>query len=374
MAAQSQLQELTLTYRYERIRFANGSEDTGTAILECLKPADDSLTDLLDNTVIVKCECGPNDFCQGLEYRFYGRWVTHHKHGRQFQAKTFVRTQPHSQQGIIRYLQQAPWVGMAVAKKLWEKFGSDAVRIMREQPDVAVAAVGGSFTADRAAEASQYLVHEQAIESTTIDMIDLLAGRGFPKSIGKRAVAEWGNRAAELIRQNPYLLMRFRGCGFMRCDQLFLDLGGQPDRLKRQALCAWYSIARDTEGHTWYQPAVVERGLRERIAGTNVAAVPAVKLAKRGRLLTVRRDDQGELWLADAKKAANEATVAERVRDWLREPSAWPAVGKLDVSDHQRTTLADALAAPISDFHGRSWHREDVQRCQGNPRTTRQTR
>lgn len=341
------LHEETLTFERERIRFDNSN----VAILNCRRANGSSLLDSL-NGVSVKAECEPDELVPGLDYRFYGHWTRHSKYGDQFIAKTFVRTQPHGRAGTIKYLMQAPNIGRGIAGLLWEKFGGDAVRIVREQPDVASAAAGGGFTPERAAEASAFLAREQAIEATTIDLMELLDGRGFPRSTGKRAVKEWGNRAAQLVRQNPYLLMRFRGCGFLRCDQLYLDLGGNPARMKRQALCAWYAIARDTNGDTWFQPAAIERGLRERISGASVDAVSALKLAKRSGLLATRRDSDGRLWIADGGKAKSEQVVADRVSAWLQEPSEWPTIDSLDVSEHQRDRLQQALAAPISVFTG----------------------
>jgi len=342
------LEEVTLIFQRERIRFA-GSD---TAILEC-KPenGEDGLPSLV--STIVKCECQPGEMVQSLSYRFYGTWTTHEKYGRQFHARTFVRTQPHGRLGVMRYLTQAPHVGQKTACVLWDKFGGDAVRILREQPDVAVAAVDGShFSQAKAEEAAAYLAGEQALEGTTIDLMELFAGRGFPRNTGKIAVEEFGNKAAELIRRNPYLLMRFRGCGFLRCDQLYMDLGGDPAKLKRQALCAWYAIARDTNGDTWHDPATMERGLRELIAGAAVRPVDAVRLGLRGRMLARRRDGKGKLWLAEGRKAANEATVAARVKDWLASPPAWPAVADLDASDHQREKAAEALVSPIAVITG----------------------
>lgn len=354
----SKLEEIVLTFERERIRFDAGCEDPdepSTCILECspieLEQQQQQQT-LAIGSCNVKTECRPSELSTGLQYRFYGRWTSHPKYGRQFDSRTFVKVQPRNRVGTIRYLMQAPGIGQKTATTLWDKFNGDAVRIVREQPDVAACAVGGQFNELKAAEAAGYLRREAALEATTIDLMELLAGRGFPRNLGKRAVAEWGNKAAEIIRRSPYSLMRFRGCGFLRCDQLFLDLGGDPRKLKRQALAAWHAIARDTNGNTWHQPAMVERGLAERIGGAKVDAVPAVKLAKRGKLLATHRNGDGRLWLAEAGKAKNEATVAERVRSWLTEAASWPDVANLDISDHQRKQLGQALTCPLAVFGG----------------------
>ena len=333
----SKLQELTLVYRRERIRW------DAVAILECEEvtesrplaiaadPTDSrQLQDLLAGPagVIVKTECQPEELTSGLSYRFYGTWQNHERHGKQFQAKTFVRCQPHGQAGVIRYLVttcRGCGVGHGTAQKLWDAFQGDAVRILREQPEVAAAAVGMQhFTDAKAAAASAVLNEESALEAVSIDLIDLLGGRGFPRDTGKRAVAEWGNKAAGLVRKNPYLLMRFRGCGFARTDQLYLDQGGNPASLKRQALCAWYAVARDTEGNTWHKPELVEAGLRARVSGAAVQPVPAMILAKRAGVLAVCRNGDGRPWLAEQRKADNERTVAEHVLAMLRGKSQWP--------------------------------------------------
>ena len=93
-----------------------------------------------------------------------------------------------------------------------------------------------------------------------------------------------------MIRRNPYLLQRFRGCGFLRCDKLYLHLGGDPARLKRQAYCAWNTLARDTDGHTWHPVSHVHRGLLGSVSGVDIKAIPAVKLAKRGGLIDATPD------------------------------------------------------------------------------------
>jgi exodeoxyribonuclease V alpha subunit len=394
----TKLQELVLIYRREKIRF-----DETIAILECEEVPNENMSNLHGNVedvqertvdygseieeaktplpvgscgrgtlgvlirrpstidysnhdVIVKCNCPPDELVQGLSYRFYGSWSNHERHGKQFVAKTYVRVQPHGRAGVIRYLTTTcagNGVGQQTAIKLWDKFGGDAVRILRESPEVAVAAVGmPHFTEDKASASSRILQEEQALEAVHIDLIDLLGGRGFPRDTAKKAVGEWGNKAAELIRRNPYLLMRFRGCGYLRTDQLYLDQGGRPAALKRQALAAWYAIARDTEGNTWHRPEYVEAGIRGRVGGAEVVPVPAMILAKRGGLLSVIRNGDGVPWLAERRKADNERTVAEHVRAMLDAPVQWPEVDGLDISDHQKTELQKALMASIGCFGG----------------------
>jgi exodeoxyribonuclease V alpha subunit len=337
----AKLEELHAIFRWERHRWDS------TVIAEC-----QSLGNVVSHEpLLIKATADEGELQPQLTYRFYGRWIDHPRHGRQFHAKTFVRSAPHGETGTVNYLMRAPHVGPVAAKVLWSKFQGDAVRILREDPEVAAAAVDGQFNEEKARAAAEFLEREKGLESCSIDLIELLGGRGFPRDLQKRLVADLGNKAAELIRRNPYLLMRYRGCGFLRTDRMYLDMGGQPDRLKRQAYCAWHAIASNTEGHTWHPTDTVMDGLRERIGGAKVRGPEAVKLAYRGNLLAIHRTN-GKLYLAETKKASNETDVARRVREMMNEPAHWPAIASLDVSPHQKEELFNSLQSPLACFGG----------------------
>jgi len=338
------MEELTAIFRNERHRF-----DDSTVIIEAVPPkaTEGQLFDDLVEGVTIKAQAKEGELVPQLSYLFYGHWSTYQgRRGpeKQFLAKTFVRVAPHGQAGVLRYLQQAPKVGPAIARQLWDKFAGDAVLILRESPDVAAAAC--SLTPEHAAAAAAYLVGERAMESCTIEMVNLLGGRGFPRETGKKAVGLWGNRAADVIRRNPYNLMRFRGCGFPRCHQMYLEQGGDPGRLKCQALCAWYALARDSEGDTWKPRDFVQAGLRSQVTGALVNAPAAVKLAKRARAVAAYRDAANTLWLAEGRRARNEADLARCVAEAMDEgPTQWPDVSKLEISDHQKQEAAKAFVS-----------------------------
>ena len=337
------LEEISAVYRAERQRWGD------TVLIQCDEIGGG---DMFDAGITIKATADEDELKNGLSYRFYGNWSNHPKYGRQFVAKTFVRCQPHGQAGTIRYLMDAPNVGPAIAQKLWKVFAGDAVRVLRETPDVAAAAVGGQFNDEKAAEASAWLVTQQAMESCTLDLMDVLTGKGFPKNTGKAAVKKWGNKAADIIKRNPYALMAFRGCGFKRCDDLYIELGHNPKSRKRQAYAAWYVIARDREGHTWHRNTDIAEALRQYI-GSGVDVVSAVKLAKRAKLLAVRRDRDGGIWIAEITKARNEAKIAEITgRMMTTGTCSWPSVATIDASEHQREQLGTALRSRIAVFAG----------------------
>jgi len=291
----------------------------------------------------------------GLEYRFYGHREKHPKYGKSFAFKTFILSEPHERRGVIAYLQKAPHVGPITAEAFWRKFKSQAVRVLRETPEIAVAALASNsrFTHEKAQEAAAELRRLAATEDATIDLIGLLSGRGFPKATAKEAIAAWGNRAAKLVERNPYLLMAFRGCGFLKTDAMYLDLGFPPARLKRQALCAWHAIATDSEGHTWYPVEMLAEAIRQKVAGAFVCPTKACRLAKRAGMIAFRKDTEGRIWAAEGKKARAEEYVARKVAEAVKELAKWPdAVGLDGPTIHQTTALALSFTGPIGILGG----------------------
>lgn len=316
------LLELTATVTYELFRF--GQSEPFTVILEAV---DDK-----GERIVLKGLLEENDPQQHLTYRFYGSWASY-KNQRtgqsepQFRFQTFVRATPHSRAGIVKYLSNAPNIGRVLAGRLFEKFQGDAVKILREKPEVAAAAIE-RLSEEAALEAAEWLEREKSLEDCTIALVDLLEGHGLPKSLVKQAVKEWGNRATDVIRQDPYRMMRFRGVGFKRCDALYLDLNKPPGRLKRQALCAWYHVASNSNGDTWFPKSFVHVGLAGAIAGADVRAEQATDLAGRsGMLTTIRTDgpngapdwDGSFEWMAEGAKGRNEARLAGYICEALEE-------------------------------------------------------
>lgn len=330
--------------------------------------------------VVVKGQAEPEELTKGLDYRFYGHWTNYfnkreRKNERQFRFNSFVRLQPAGREAIIGYLVNhgaGLGLGRQRATKLWEQFGEDAVTIARTEPARVSEFLTSQSLFYRIGNAEQLaaaLQRDEATEAIKLDLTGLLNGRGFPRTITQNCIQKWGNKAAQIIRRDPYRLMTFAGCGFKKCDSMYLDLGLNPHRLKRQAICAWYSINRDNDGHTWFSRKVPDAFLRANIGGTGVKVDRAIELAVRGKLLAEIRtkgqdgpiSQEGETaWYAEYHKAENERTIARAVVESQAESPSWPDVSTLNLSDHQKEIVSKALASSIcilggSPGTGKTW-------------------
>jgi len=281
---------------------------------------------------------------------------------RQFHYSMFIAAQPKSKEAVVRYLAdigKGKGIGKGRSRQLWDAFGTDAVRVLREDPEKAAKSVKG-WKVEDAVIVSQRLEERYHVEESLIDLMGLLDSRGFPKLTAKECIDIWGNEATRIVRNNPYVLMRFRGCGFKKCDKMWLELGLPPARLKRQALCAWYELASDNNGHTWYPRVLAERGIKQNIAGAKLRIDDAINLARRARAIATIQTTNGHgpidpdgktTWVAEGKAADDERLVALFVGRSLLEEAKWPS--EFDgISEHQAENVKLATQGTIGLLGG----------------------
>lgn len=339
--------EITGIFVRERNAFESDDGLTRTIIGE-IEPAGSEGNEFDSGRITILGEAGNGELVAGLAYRFYGQHRDHHKYGPQFHFTGFVVENPAGQEAVETYLQSyCEGVGPVKANRAWKLWGDDAIRICREQPEVAAEEL--KISIDDAQASATFLTERLAVEKTTVELYGLLHGRGLPKfnNLVEKLIQDHGSQAALVIRRNPYLLMRYRGCGFLKTDKLWLEFGHNPARLKRQALCAWHAISNGN-GDTWFPHTDARDALRENISGASVRFDDAMELALRAGML-VERDERGRLWIAEKRKADAEGRVARFIAGSHEESQEdgirWPDLDSLQgiVSEHQFEQLSKAL-------------------------------
>lgn len=270
----------------------------------------------------IKGDAEEDELRYGLVYRFFGYETSHPKYGPQFFFTDFVVETPSTETSVVAYLCQCDGIGPVTAGRLWDAYGVDAVQTLREDPVRCSSEIKG-LKESTAKDASKFLETFKAVERTKLELMELFSGRGFPRKLSDNVIKKLGVSSAEQIRRNPYLLMQFRGCGFLKTDKMYLDLRLPPDKLKRQALCAWHSIATDSDGHTWHPLTSAHGAISRRISGGKVQVERATSLAVRGRLLSVC-ERGGCKWVAEEAKARAEGRCANEIAASLDEAPEWP--------------------------------------------------
>ena len=353
------MEEIIATPTYERFRFDNPG---GSVVI--LSAYGD-----LDGRRVEFGLKGPEldgEPSLGVPYRFYGKWQEYRNkrtgdRERQFAYRSLVKHgSPKGRDAVVGYLSSCQGVGRVLAGRIYDAFGEEAIDRLRMDP------AGSAKSVSRLAPAvaqrlAAWLADNIALENVMVEMAGLLKNRGMPRDLPRLVVKRWGSAAAVKIKQNPYRLMEFPGVGFKRADALYLELGGNPTRLKRQALCCQHAIRNAGTGDTWHFHEVARAALRRSIAGADVDADRAIRLALRGGLLSAQWTDgrDGPLdgfgttfWLADARAAASERRVANEVARIRRHAPLWRGAAGDSLSEHQQKALGAATSEAMGCLTG----------------------
>lgn len=333
--------EIIGTYRNERIRFDNpdGSSMVIAAVqlhASSKQAARDAGVENVDGYVAIKGDAAPDDFVKGMTYRFLGVWANYYnrrsgQNEKQFQFRTFIAHVGHDPASVASYLNAAGrgnGIGPSKAHRLVEAFGVDQVlEACRTQPEEVSKRIRISL--DDAQRFAGQLTIQHRTENATLEVDRLLVGRGFPKTLTRLVIREFGNKAAETITSDPYILMNFKGVGFKKADTLYMQLGKDPKSVDRLAICLWYGLNNDNSGHTWFPATEAIARLNREIGGQidfRGAIIRGKEFAEEdpnhyGAIASVRTDAAGyiqedgpQLWLAEAKHAAAEKSIVESLR------------------------------------------------------------
>lgn len=306
----------------------------------------------------VACGPGPaSQFARGIQYRFLGRWEDVPNRGFRFRFSTHTVHQPAGRNGMVRYLcELCEGIGEKRATRIWDVYGNAGLEMLRTGEPERIAEET-KLPLDVVLDAGKSLREHHALESTRVDLYDLFAGRGFQGKLIGRAVSKWGAKAPAVIRRNPFALLGMPSAGFVRCDRLWKDLGLPLDSLKRQTLCLWDICRSDRNGNTWIDALRAASDLRSRIPTAD--PVRAARLGIRARKLSVRRDADGKVWLADYRMASSEGRIAQSLSRLMDGPSHWPTEIPTSRTDsdglpsvHQVEQLLLATAGPVGILCG----------------------
>lgn len=390
--------EIIATYRSERFRFENAESTViiGSAQLASQSRETARNVGIEDSYITIKGEADEDELQKGVVYRFLGQWKDYcnRRSGgkeKQFHFSTFVQHVAPDRQSLIDYLTHAGkgnGVGPRKAAVLVDKFGIDEVLEKCRTPMEVIAAIG--ITQDQAERFAVYLTEQKAVESALLDLDSLLSGKGFPKSLPRKLIKEFGNQAAQIVTDDPFTLMQFKGVGFKKADNLWNLLRKPAGDVHRLAMCLWYGMHSDTSGSTWFPARVaVEKLSRE--VGCEIdfrgAILHGRELAETsehhyGAISSTRTDAEGYpqedgpvLWLSEHRNDLREQGIVDVVSAAMSEAkdrvltcddqfhrveianySVWPDIDSIqNVSDHQREQLRQAIGgenSPIAILTG----------------------
>lgn len=281
-----------------------------------------------------------NNVSPGETLRLRGRFVDHPVHGRRFQVASFTPVLPSSREGMARYLGSGliPGVGKQLAVRLVNEFGEQALDVIATQSAKLrkVPGIGKSR-----AQAIASAVRERRDEA---ELMSYLHGLGLGPALARRLRKRYGERAVQVIREDPYLVAeQVQGIGFRTADAIGRASGLALDDPRRAAGAVLHLLAQAADqGHSYSTVDLLAR------AG-EALDVPADKLEDAveelsGRELVVR--DGEAVYAAPLHRA--EVTVARLLAERARhEQPARVGVDEAALANLSREQ-ADAVRATFA--------------------------
>jgi hypothetical protein len=204
----------------------------------------------------------------GGEYKFFGRFVNHAKHGEQFEIAKYEILPPDSESKIAAFIGGGLiyGVGPVTAKKIVRKFGKNTLDIMANSPEK-LSAVRGISPA-KAQKIGEEYKQIQSLQGVVMYFAKFEISLNMAIKIYK----QYGDSAVAAASRNPYALIEtVDGLGFLTADKMAKTLGVSHNSSFRVRAGIVYSLSQsaETDGDTYLPLPVLSK---------SVCRLPAVRL------------------------------------------------------------------------------------------------
>lgn len=254
-----------------------------------------------------------------------GGWVRHPSYGEQFKAESIQRRLPQGIKEVFHYLASGvvKGIGQSTARRMVELFGEETLQVLESEPEK-LAQIRG-ITIKRAQAMSQDYRRQMGMRL----LLDFLSGHGMDPQLGTSLYRQWGERALDVVRTDPYVLINEEwGVDFGRADALAADLGVSAENTNRLDAALIYELTYNTNnGHTFLPRGKLLRATAQ-LTGVEeeLLARQLDRLLEHGGLVTERVAGEEAVYLEYLHRA--ECSVARRLHAMCRPEVAPPP--KLD--------------------------------------------
>ncbi|MCM8534920.1 MAG: ATP-dependent RecD-like DNA helicase [Lentisphaeraceae bacterium] len=177
-----------------------------------------------------------------------GNWTIHKDWGKQFKASRFKAILPTNNAGLVRYLSSGnfPGIGPKTAERIVDTFGSETIYILDNYTTRLSEVPGlGKKKVGEIAEA-----WKQVADRREMDVF--LRSQGVPGSYCDRIYNAYGERTADVLKNNPYQLAKdINGIGFTIADKIAREMGIELTNTFRLAAGIEHTLRNMSDrGHT----------------------------------------------------------------------------------------------------------------------------
>lgn len=258
---------------------------------------------------------------EGEKVRLSGNFTAHQTYGTQFKAPFCERSLPSGANDIYRYLSSGVirGVGDKTASAIVAQFGDETLEIIEKEPERLKAVRGISLS--KAEQIGRDFKRIFGARSVLKELSELSIGAG--ESI--RTYKKFGLRAAEVVKQDPYVLCgEDIGMEFERADSLALSLGFKADDSCRLRAGLLYVIRHNCKnGHT-YLPKHKLLSITEAFLGAEDADFDSeIDYLCQSNML-IEEEIEGKICIFLPIYYISESYIANKITNLLQEETAVP--------------------------------------------------
>lgn len=165
-----------------------------------------------------------------VDYILYGKLVDHPKYGTQFDVLNYEIKAPSDLDSLVLYLSSGMFkgIGLKTAKRIVERFGTDTIKTIKENPENIATVSGMTITKARR-------MHDKILENEyNQDLILKLNGYGFSVREAIDLITIYGSNLQNKIEENIYDLVEH--ITFDKLDIMFLKDNDEMDKRRIEAL------------------------------------------------------------------------------------------------------------------------------------------
>lgn len=222
----------------ERLVF--GPKDDGFAIISLALAARDA-------TLSVKGCLG--EIAVGQVLRIDGEILFDPKWGPQMKALRCIPVPPSGKDGVLAYLKSFDGIGEVIAARLVAKYGEDARAAICADPHAAARAIPG--LAVKVAEEAKAKIEQDIDRNKAVEMLYKI---GLTATFVERCYKKWGAKAAEVVMNDPYILVReIDRIGFSMADGIALNIGISRDDIRRRKAAISHTLDEAAQNGLRYE-------------------------------------------------------------------------------------------------------------------------
>ncbi len=278
----------TLEGTLERITFQN--DETGYTVARLIPRGK------THEVTIIGALAGLN---VGEAVRLRGAWVTHPKHGRQFEVSSYQVELPATIEGIRKYLGSGlvKGIGPANATRIVDYFGLRTLEVIESDANRLQEVPG--IGPKRAAGVARAWEEQRQIKEIML----FLQSNGVSATLAVKIYKQYGDQAATVVRTSPYRLAKdVYGIGFKTADKIARQMGMAADAPQRLEAGLLYALGKDSDaGHCYgTRPALAEasRLLEVEPAACEAALAAIVDAEEAIEIPPVEAFPEGAIYLA----------------------------------------------------------------------------